>query len=351
MHDFFHDKAQRLAGAALVASSFLLGCGVPLDGDAGDTTQEDEQAILNGTPIPPGGSGYAMVETPEPGGFIDCSSTLLTNQWLLTNHSLHCKHNEIDTIVHMGAEARGIFELFDHPAYDISLVHLDQPFTVGSSTSGFSKPLNPFPPSDLLDKQLTCFGYGVNSTANTGAGTLRQGTVKVSRVGLTVTGDSGGENPAIEYQPVGDQLPWYGDSGSGCNRQTTNGMQLASVHKGAADPELLGYGIPTSEILPWVMRTMYPKRPLVCHGPFCMTTGSRFAAEAAVNWRPCGSRPWTFEMQYTPTNAKVFVNGTLMHLRGRTIKATLAAGKTAKIVVQPSFLSRAQVDWARARCQ
>jgi hypothetical protein len=111
-----------------------------------------------------------------------------------------------DVVAIMGSQERAATRIVRHPSLDVALVRLASPMAMGIATTGYyAMPLYTMPPSTLVGATLDCYGYGVNTLDQDGAGVLRTADLPVIssaynsiRVGLNARdqalnhGDSGG---------------------------------------------------------------------------------------------------------------------------------------------------------------
>jgi uncharacterized delta-60 repeat protein len=112
--------------------------------------------------------------------------------------------------------------VYDVPAkLDVALLHLTTGLTMNGSRTGYSFPGFATSQAGLAGQNITCRGIGFNTSASTGAGTLRQGTSTVSTV----------EAPFLHSVPgPTGQLPMPGDSGASCVGATDATRKIAAVH-------------------------------------------------------------------------------------------------------------------------
>jgi len=102
-------------------------------------------------------------------------------------------------------------------ATDIGLIRVGTPFPIAAGANGYTNQLWPFAPSELVGQTVECYGYGYDTTAGTGFGTLRHASLLVDSFNAS-TG-------MYTFLMNGSgQIQTYGDSGSGCF-YTRNGQR------------------------------------------------------------------------------------------------------------------------------
>src|SRR6185295_13046896 len=153
---------------------------------------------------------------------------------------------------------------------------------------GYTKRMYPW--SDLQDKSVTGYGYGLTSLTTTPDYLLHSGVMKVANANLPFSG-----NPGIRLVANPNQIVFEGDSGGPVMLATNMGEALAAVST-SVDP---GNGvpagaqaIPTAAISQWVIKSMFPNKYFWCHGVECMTTAAMIPNNTTLgyttSWNPCG---------------------------------------------------------------
>ena len=182
---------------------FLVGC-AEIEPVKTGILDSKEQSIINGVNFNANGSGYVMIRA---GG--TCSGTLIRNSWVLSAH--HCFDagdvaNPQTVRITMGVQNARAAEVIMHPNLDAAIIHLDAPFTMDGSATGYVRELYAGDPAELNGQNINCFGYGRNTSAG-GTGTLRTAQLSIASV------------LAHEYTIVpnaANQITWNGDSGGSC---------------------------------------------------------------------------------------------------------------------------------------
>lgn len=201
-----------IKACTLLTLSGLVACG-SVDGSAdwNEAVDSNEESIINGTPVTTDSLGTPMLVA---GGSL-CSSTLLSDRWLLTAH--HCVTNEgvttggtpiqaaSITVTQLGGATAHGTQVFLHPTLDVALVHLDSSF-LNASGRPFANPLYLGSGYSLVPGPLYCQGWGRN-TFGGGSGVLRSATLTVEA----------GNTRWFRLKPnSAGQIQWRGDSGSAC---------------------------------------------------------------------------------------------------------------------------------------
>lgn len=339
-----------LAGLAALP---LFGCGAdPADQGSTEPLGVIQSEILNGTTVASAGIHVYLLEPTGAGTYYPCSGTLLTDRWILT-----AKHCEMTTAgsLSRGSDTRGIAQVVNHPSLDIALVQASSAFPNTYTTSMY-----PWAPSNLVNQQVTCYGYGSNQLGGAGAGTLRSGALRVSAA------DS--QYLTLVAANSNNQMPFYGDSGGACLLGTTSPAIIGVLSGGnnngginVAPTE--DYYVPTSSFSQWALPIVAgSSERIACLGRECVTNPVPLPHNLWVEkaWRPCpdqltgpGGYTFSFEAQYSfETNYDyLLVNG-----EWRTGSGTYSGTSTAshlghQLQVWTDYsVASSGVSWLRARC-
>lgn len=164
----------------------------------------------------------------KPGG--GCSGTLLRNEWVLT--SRHCitvsgteadqnllDKNQIE--IQMGAQVGEVEDLVPSSTLDVALIRLKEPFRMDRATEGYRREFFLQDESELIGKELACFGYGSDLPRNGSP------LGKLHSAKLTV--ESASDRNLNFRRGANLQALTYGDSGGSC-RYYGN---IAGIHEQA----------------------------------------------------------------------------------------------------------------------
>lgn len=243
-----------------------------------------EEGIINGTAIAAENSGVVRLDT----GVGMCSANLIDNNTLLT--AKHC-NAAAGSRATMATQSRQVDWVLDHPTLDVTIAHLSSPMTMNGSAQGYKMAIRETPLTG--PETVVCRGYGSNArkidpaTGNydqgTGAGTLREASVKV---GAKLT------DTILMYQNSAGQIPWHGDSGSSCF--DSNGRSVGVGSSESGDPTKIVY-VRADRFASWVKYSLYGK-PLkhVSSGMCVHPNGGSAVPEngtSAVLWSDCTASP------------------------------------------------------------
>jgi len=185
------------------------------------------QAIIDGI-----GVAVDTIGTPDlghtAGGY--CSSTLLSDGWLLTaNHCItqvpeapggaQMDPTQLRIRLKDGEWINGnsSWTIYQHPTLDVALVNFNQSITDGSAKP-FGNPLYLGQSSQLVGKSVYCQSWG-KGTRDTGGETLRYGWIPVARLASN----------GFFFENV-RPIPWHGDSGGSCFVYANGQWNIVSVN-------------------------------------------------------------------------------------------------------------------------
>ncbi|HEY8942783.1 MAG TPA: trypsin-like serine protease, partial [Polyangiaceae bacterium] len=166
-----------------------------------------QQAIENGTVVVDDTIGNLRVFASfEDGVGLACSGTIVTQDWVLT--ARHCVDRRptalTSSIVDWKGETRTVIDVVNNDQLDVSLLHLDSPYAIGTPGT-FVNPPWTGTTAALVGQNVDCYGYGPNEIGGP-IGTLRTATLEV----LTAAPNGTYYNTEQTHR----RLP--GDSGSAC---------------------------------------------------------------------------------------------------------------------------------------
>jgi V8-like Glu-specific endopeptidase len=369
----------------LLSAAATWSCGSAPDSTDGTDLQGDLQQvhepIYNGTTVTTTGLGYPLVFTKQDASGVGslCSSTLLTNNWILTAKHCHLAINSADpsyttqVILDYGTsvqQSRVATQIVLHPNWDIALVKVNSPFDMNGSPGypnyfGFAKRMYPW--NDLLNQTVTGWGYGANAVSSgnpVGAGVFRKGVMSVSQTNIFFNDEVANNNPGIALLPNPNQLIFSGDSGGPVtystpmrpNNQSPDTLAAVTVAgDNAADGHpVQGYAIPTAAISQWAIATMYPNQVFICHGVECMTTRSSLANNTGLDttWMPCGGYRtyWEAQISFESGWDFFYVNGRAF-TGTSTFSGTEPAGTPISLQIRTDgSVQSAGVQWFKVRC-
>jgi hypothetical protein len=280
---------------ALLCSLPLYGCAGEAPGDVPEDVDTLQSPIFNGDDVAAPGINVLVKNSPSFPAVV-CSGTLLTDRWVVVAKS--CEAGAA-AMIYRGAETRAASQVVNHPDLDITLVQAASAFPNVFVTSMF-----PWEPARLLNRQLTCYGYGFSAAGNVGAGTLRKGNVLVNA----------GTSTRLTVGPADakNQLPWVGDTGGGCFIENTSRALAGVVIGFTATPDgsapSKSYLIPTSAFSQWAIPIIAGSTPpLACLGRECVSNPrplpNNVSSETA--WQPCpgqltgpGGYRFDYDIQY-----------------------------------------------------
>jgi hypothetical protein len=128
------------------------------------------------------------------------TASFLTNEWLLT--AAHVVDGQNGSCTNGTPRADGVTVEFDtqtgpdrpvvdaviiHPRYkrqghtDMALLHVDRPFQLNGSTTGYQRPISTLPIAGMLGSLTRCVGYGRSSLTSNDSGTLRFADFTIGR--------------------------------------------------------------------------------------------------------------------------------------------------------------------------
>lgn len=254
---------------------------------AAPDVDEQQQGILNGSPVNAEYSGHVYYDTRRGTQYItSCSGELVQNKWVLT--ARHCMEYprsdgdndfndspETHAQIWMYAQSRRSVRTYYPPKADadIVLLELDSPMQMPSPVANsFQRPLWSFDQA-LLDGPLVVFGYaGVPHNLMSG------------RTDLVSTGPHTISTDGSRYQ----QGIQGGDSGGGLYDMVRT-PTLAGINTRGSQFSIQSVSV--QYFRKWILGTIYPSSALVCHATECFTTMPSLPHNLSVqlSWEPCGS--------------------------------------------------------------
>ena len=337
--------------AALTAATLsLLGCSAE-SGDPSEASSvaDVQSGILNGDAV--ANAGVNVFISSATGV---CSSTALTNQWLIT--AKHCQTTTASTLTR-GVDVRGVAQVIDHPTLDVTLVQ-----AVSAFPSVYTTSMYPWDPSRLVNQPVTCYGYG-RPTLGGSSGTLRSGALKVSAA-------SSSELTLVSADSR-NQMAYLGDSGGGCFLEHTSRALVGVSSYGTVTVDSNGNPtgvvdavyIPTSAFSRWAIPIIAGStQRLACLGRECLTNPNPLpnSVSQQVAWRPCpdqlsgpGTYYFDFEATYNFSDSydNLLLNGQTRTGVGTVSGTSIAShlGNQIGIYTNGSIQSPG-VSWLRAKC-
>lgn len=188
---------------------------------APEAVSESEQAIENGTIVENDTIGNVRVfATFDDGASYACSGTIVTSDWVLT--ARHCVDRRpvglSSSSVEWRGESRSVVDVVDHDQLDVSLLHLDAPYAVGTAGAYVNQPWTGTTAA-LIGQRVDCYGYGPNEF-NGPIGTLRTANLAIL--------EAASDGTFYRTEMTHRRLP--GDSGSGCFLSVGGTRYQVGVH-------------------------------------------------------------------------------------------------------------------------
>jgi hypothetical protein len=340
---------------SLGAVAALSGCGANTGSteDVGSTQAE----ILNGDAVASADVNVMLYTPVDATSGKLCSGTLLNDRWLVT--AKHCSASVTGPTTRLtrGSDTRTAVAVVNHPTLDISLVQASSAFPNVYQTSMY-----PWDKQRLVNQNVTCYGYGLNSLPASGAGTLRQGSM------LIVSAD---DELVLVPADSRNQISAPGDSGGGCflnnkSRALLGVAESVSDHRDASGNLVsieAAYYIPTSAFSQWALPIIGdPSSRLFCNGRECVTNPRPLPNNVGqeVAWQPCpgqltafGNFSFDYEMTYDMelNYDKILVDGSFVTGAGTKTGTTSASQFGHRLGVYTDFSVQSQgISWLRARC-
>jgi hypothetical protein len=193
-----------------------------------------------------------------------CSASLLNNNWAVSaSHCLSADNVRRPNTVSFTADWATV--QLNSPDYiyrfwgsdqqgntwDISLLHVANPFRVNGSTSGYQRELSTLSLNDMNGRDVTAYGRGINVLASnasgrpvpsSGDGLFRSGNFRVNRIEAT-----------LFWYPknAAGQIIAGGDSGGPSFEFSSGSARIAGVHALCHNTCLAGQSCPSSNAWMW----------------------------------------------------------------------------------------------------
>ncbi len=220
-------RARASLTGGMLLSVGVAGCGLDTqDSLLPEAVGQSQHSILNGTDVTD--SERLQRGLVDVGG--GCSGVLLANDWVIT--AGHCvdrgnQHGLAVGLLGARINSDAIYKFGDYSdprGADLALVHLERPFTINGSTTGFSNRLYLGSPSSMVGQTVASYGRGHNKLPGNGFGRWRAGDLPVS--------SASGELYTADRNRAG-QVTWSGDSGGPDFIWQGGVPYVTGVHSGA----------------------------------------------------------------------------------------------------------------------